>query len=1199
MIYDIETFAAIQGEQGNLVESVGAGFGVPRCILDMTNDLLKLLPSSVLNAAGGASKEAEKKANDKIKQITNAVFLETGIIEFDTETGQFVFMTDASNQNREGEGGSLMDKLGGFMGALNGYLTVGGNLYNNYLTRKAQIESIAECIDGFSKVIRYGGGNSVKERNYYLTPEESQALIQTKYSSEIAEVKDLQVFIERAADLQNNINGILTSRRLDPSLEPVFDKKWEDLIGDHFLVQKDPDEEPDAPVFRLIFGPPKSVKGQFLLSVDGLYFDSQKEDGLELALGELKRRQTTLKDGDRWKFDYDPNLGGKGVAISNDDLREYVGTIFDPNLIDNSSHIQEYYDKDGFLAVLLEQRDKKISDMEQQIIELSDTQGSLAIIDNTKQALLSEQALMDDKVNRRKKQIEIAVKAPSIYGKGARFSKGNIPINDFSYLRELNIAVALSKQQRLVLSQVDISGVVLPLKPEFVVATENREFTTFDNLLVPPVGLGEVVYDTSNVSATIGVPYAVTDSVVKKNLIGLFNFLDSEVVDPSSPLFLINNSSEESDYNNCQIVSKEASTVFTKGLGVPFFEGVTKHQASSLDPYQASAVGGFARLPDTTEFKDLMYGKKGFTIDLWTHVPTLMDPEHGWLDNGVSSQHRLLLANENVGIASGINPQASVTRMLLDQGDSVVRGFVMGFTRDNRIVTNSEPSNETTVNTSAGLGFYLAATQSFDSSSAGFISSGAGVCPSGPGWNNWSMNVTSTVNGLRFMDVAKEYMNITLTVAPEEGEVKVYLDSTLMATSSITAVFGSPNNEPPKLPSFYKDNSFEYSGINVGSSAGVDLGAGPRLNPFFTPWIVGGGYTDGFASGAASGNFMGGKYGGVRSGLRGHMGGMKFYTRPLDPVEINQNFNAQKSFFKNVRTVDNLTGRLFLLLGGENCAGQAMLSSIPDINSAYSSVKYDNVFVWNNRTSPDRIWENLEAGYNNKSYDTSWGAQTKFGPELSLASALSVQYPNENIYIAKMGVSGSYLEPSAGGSYSGVERSDWSTTSLAADASGNLFNMIFSSTGDSGLSKVQGLAVTGEGEPFLKARGNDLLQVCGIFYINGESDALGKPTVGNTAAADFDQNIQDFAYRLRHQLTATNWVDSTSIPFVQTVIHEDTDGQGTATIRATQLSVTGDIELAANVDLSAFTLEDNNRDLDASSLIELGDALVTSYLTIL
>jgi len=46
---------------------------------------------------------------------------------------------------------------------------------------------------------------------------------------------------------------------------------------------------------------------------------------------------------------------------------------------------------------------------------------------------------------------------------------------------------------------------------------------------------------------------------------------------------------------------------------------------------------------------------------------------------------------------------------------------------------------------------------------------------------------------------------------------------------------------------------------------------------------------------------MGGDRGGIVSGLRGHIGSLKFYSRPLDTGEVKKNYDAQKGFFKNIK----------------------------------------------------------------------------------------------------------------------------------------------------------------------------------------------------------------------------------------------------------------------------------------------------------
>ena len=49
------------------------------------------------------------------------------------------------------------------------------------------------------------------------------------------------------------------------------------------------------------------------------------------------------------------------------------------------------------------------------------------------------------------------------------------------------------------------------------------------------------------------------------------------------------------------------------------------------------------------------------------------------------------------------------------------------------------------------------------------------------------------------------------------------------------------------------------------------------------------------------GGFMGNKHG-LNSGLGGHVGSVKFYSKPLSTNEVLTNYNAQKGFFKNILT---------------------------------------------------------------------------------------------------------------------------------------------------------------------------------------------------------------------------------------------------------------------------------------------------------
>jgi hypothetical protein len=147
-----------------------------------------------------------------------------------------------------------------------------------------------------------------------------------------------------------------------------------------------------------------------------------------------------------------------------------------------------------------------------------------------------------------------------------------------------------------------------------------------------------------------------------------------------------------------------------------------------------------------------------------------------------------------------------------------------------------------------------------------------------------------------FGNVSSQFVLIDITCDPRTDTIKMFADGNLISTSSISNVFGVPEKVPPGVPTFRKENSFEYSTSSVDGPSTVKQG--PKLNRFYTPWIVGGGYTDGMYQ---YGNFMGGNRGGIVSGLRGHIGSLKFYSRPLDTSEVLTNYKAQQAFFKSIK----------------------------------------------------------------------------------------------------------------------------------------------------------------------------------------------------------------------------------------------------------------------------------------------------------
>jgi len=638
----------------------------------------------------------------------------------------------------------------------------------------------------------------------------------------------------------------------------------------------------------------------YVLTNDGLYYDSY-EGGLDpvyLAISGI------VPVGDAWKYDYDPNLGGKGQAISLKALDKFTDNIFDPNKIDDSRGLQHYYDQDHFLAVLKQQRDKHVYDLSSDLTGfISEFGEGTSIVTNQRNLIMSEIANHNTKMNRRKKQIEVAVKAGQIYGglTSPEFPPGEIPINDFSYLQKYNLSVDLEKQKALVFQQADVDGIVLPLETKFVKAAQPKPASlSFNQLKVPTVGKGGILYSPSSTNA--GTVLSLTDQVVADGLFAIYNFLDTSLELPSSINFNVTNCATENMYNNAQLVGTSKQSIFFSGLAIPYLEGIVKNK--STDPAGASALGSFVKLPDTPEFRDLTYSSTGFTVECWAYVPNITDGALGWASGSSpgtpspSSLTKVLFGCEN----TGNNPNVSAINHVgelrdLDflknqRGGEFVRGMLCGFTRDRRItqVSSSFSNNNYDNDPVSSLSFFIAPTQARDSSSASFINNDE--CQDYETFYKMKVDLSAT----DFGNVSSQFVLIDIACEPEKDEIRMYADGSLVATSSITSVFGVDKGIGPSLPSFKKDNSFQYSSTTVDGPSTVKQG--PLLNPFYTPWIVGGGYTDGMYQ---HGNFLGGDRGGVVSGLRGHIGSLKFYSRPLDTSEVKKNYDAQQGFFKNIK----------------------------------------------------------------------------------------------------------------------------------------------------------------------------------------------------------------------------------------------------------------------------------------------------------
>jgi hypothetical protein len=895
--FDLDTFAELQGQGRGPVASLGTAFGMPQCLLNLGEDVLSILPGGVLNGLNQVTASAREKANEVTRDAFRALLLDSGIIEFDTESGTFKFVSDSSKFGLDQDEGSLLNTLNGLIGAAGAAAAFGGQLYQNYQTVSAQIDGILGCVDSFKTTLEYQGGNAAEKRRELANtdPDAYNRLIQSKYDSEKARIQSSVDFIEQAEDLQAKIQDIQRKRALDPSLEP---KLIPDLAqyASGTLTVFEPDETPETDPIRLVFGPPKSTEGKFLLSVDGLYYNSKGASGIEPVLVSINQKKQNLVRADQWMLEFAPNLGGKGDQISLRTFNQYLDTIFDPDTVDESPDLATLYDKDNFLQMLIGQKEKRVLDIRKNIAEAEAEGESEAVINNYKQTLISESAYHEDKIIRRKKQIEVAFKAPSLFGVESTVTPA--PINDFSYLQGINLPVDEVRQKKLLIDNADVEDIVLPIETTLVrpLNTQVSNFAEF--LLVPEVGVGGIIYDGSSSQSSSGLELAANEVVTTGGLFAIYNYLDSRIVSPSSVDFHSNNSAAEEKYNNCQVAGRSASSVFVSGLSIPYLQGIVSFGTDATDP---TGAGSYVKLPNTAEFQNLTYNPDGFTFETWIHVPNLNDTSAGWYDGSAVGLYRTILSCENFGVST------KVSRTLTDQnniyhnnGTDYSRGLYIGLTRDRRFTQSLSPSSADDANNPRDyLSLIVAPTQSINASAAGFIRSFPEECNTTTTWKAANIPFYSTLNGKRLESMGAEFCCLTFSFDFRKNILKTYFDGALVQTDSISEVFGTSPGLPISVPNFKQGNAFEYKANTVGDLAPNSIKTGPKLYPYFTPWILGGGYTDGAAD---LGNFMGGTNYGTTSGLRGHLGSTKFYSRALDADDILYNFEYQKKIFKNIST---------------------------------------------------------------------------------------------------------------------------------------------------------------------------------------------------------------------------------------------------------------------------------------------------------
>jgi len=699
--------------------------------------------------------------------------------------------------------------------------------------------------------------------------------------------------------------------------------------------------EEDKPLFDLTYGPPVSKNGTFILSKDGLYYDSVN-GGIPEVSGVIAASST-------WNLDYAPNLGGKGKTYNSENLRNITDNVFAADYEPDKTIENEYYLTDDVLEAFESNKNKHIDDIYAQVDELiSDgLDASSAMVVNYYSNIAAISSMYDEKISKRKKQLQlVSIFAPHIYShstidrssKDIGLGKGilihnrktlkdpewhpieRIPINDFSFLGGTGAGATLEQQESILIFSEDLDDTILPITPTFS-RSHHKPLAYLENFTLSPIEEEVFPYieGSKSASGTSNFVHSLTNSIVESGLILAYNFITPEIVDPSSTVFNVDNVGPDAGRKlNAQLVASSIANVFPSGLAIPKLSGTNGGSyvrlPSNITPAGRTISSTTQELdnlfyPSNKHYNPITEKGGGVTFDYWVHVPDLTITD--------SNRYKLVMGCEN----SGGSPHFGSRQGLVDAtrtlkagllDTSKTHGMIIGF-RDRG--GNSTPS---------GLEFGVFPTVS-QNLNDGTIGHSIAIAENEDGSELGATIASSTTtNGVSILDTSSSFIHMSLVFNFDSDELKMHIDGELLSTSSLSTIFDLRRTKSISIPSLTASGDLEYmSSWQPSGNNGPVTGA---LGLAFTPWILGGGFSDTILQKPSLGSYDPGFlgyntnsiYGGVpasqhspslgsisgvaSSALNGFLGSFKVYSKALTTKEVKTNFRGQKGFFKNIQT---------------------------------------------------------------------------------------------------------------------------------------------------------------------------------------------------------------------------------------------------------------------------------------------------------
>lgn len=967
-------------------------------LYDVTLEQLQMLPLNSLTSLRNHSTSQQNKLRMSANESRSRLSKIEGTTTLDTpDRGRVTVCSPISSEIMAKASRGLTSPITGPVDVMMAALRGGESPIQNFNIDPVDLSSLSEIVDSFKL-------ESAASESTLGSFEESVELREgiAVYELEGAKWKALDAAIDKVLGdrAQGTIEEPIINTdfiSLSPEVEKAKEKvdefinntiiapfeenreKYESLIRDINML----DSSVEGPSFDFDFGPPISRKGKFILSRDGIYYDSRGGGGIPEVEG-------IVLAASGWNLSQPPNLGGKGLIYTDKDLDGRTGSFIDFDYILDSEAENDTYlaflAEDSVLKSLEEDRHSQAFSVSSQIDELltsPDNSESSAIVKNYYGSLAAIVYSYDVKIEKRKKQLQLV----AVFGQhkyvltsddGVALFKGiadgesfdpkigpnvlvermdvdkyrilsHIPVNNFSFLKNSGANLKLSVQKEIILTSEDLKDTTLPVKPVFYVGGEHTypvmgplEFSELSESL--PV-------HAANPSVSSVVPFVkhITDQIVSDGLLASYTFTSPDAVHCSSTKNNVRNVAGASYGSlDAQLVGSSVNYVFPSGLSLPKLEGSYYNDEGAVTSRNG---GSYVRLPNTnSNLNNIAYQVErkssglggGFSFDFWTHVPSLvMTDVH---------RYRLVIANENSGgtplnpIQRHVNAKRSKT---ISQGAEVfyketdlskTQGMLIGF-RDRG--GSSTPS---------GLEFCILPTVSQNHNKGKF---GHSICiaesslsetPTPADVTELGFCIpsgTTTTKGVAFTDASSSFVHFSVVFDYINDKLSVYADGYELSSTIMSTAFDITKSQTLAIPSFTQGKISEQYEASWESTVGkngpvVTMEEGQVLGTSFTPWILGGGFSDniwkthedhtGAPLPGGPPGFLGyntndtyySKSSGVegqhepeldnrassrpRSGLSGFLGSFKVYEKPLTPAEVLQNYTAQKGFFKEIAT---------------------------------------------------------------------------------------------------------------------------------------------------------------------------------------------------------------------------------------------------------------------------------------------------------